>query len=88
MDDTRAPGTTQECVTHTTNYETKHETSSYVDAELLGVNQATERRLRTKIDLTICPIVCLLYLFCYIDRANIGGIHCHTQPLLIEIADG
>lgn len=87
MDNTRAPRTDQECITHTTNYETKHETS-YADTELLAVNQATERRLRTKIDLAICPIVCLLYLFCYIDRANIGGIHCRTQSLLIEITDG
>lgn len=32
-----------------------------------------ERKLRTKIDLYIVPTVALLYLFCFIDRANIGN---------------
>ncbi|KAK3356596.1 major facilitator superfamily domain-containing protein [Lasiosphaeria hispida] len=32
-----------------------------------------ERRLRTKIDLHIVPIVSILYLFSFIDRANIGN---------------
>jgi len=32
-----------------------------------------ERRLRNKIDLHIVPLVALLYLFCFIDRANIGN---------------
>lgn len=36
------------------------------------IDRAAERRLRTKIDLMIMPTVCLLYLFCFIDRANIG----------------
>lgn len=31
-----------------------------------------EAKLRRKIDLMIVPIVSLLYLFCFIDRANIG----------------
>lgn len=31
-----------------------------------------ERRLRTKIDLHLVPIVAILYLFCFIDRANLG----------------
>lgn len=31
-----------------------------------------ERRLTMKIDLAIIPMVSLLYLFCFIDRANIG----------------
>ncbi|KAJ9662469.1 hypothetical protein H2198_001358 [Neophaeococcomyces mojaviensis] len=34
---------------------------------------AAERRLRWKIDLYIVPTVALLYLFCFIDRANIGN---------------
>lgn len=33
---------------------------------------AAERKLRLKIDLMIVPTVSLLYLFCFIDRANIG----------------
>ncbi|KAL4876909.1 putative MFS transporter [Aspergillus karnatakaensis] len=36
-------------------------------------DRAAERRLRTKIDLMIMPIICLLYIFCFIDRANIGN---------------
>ncbi|KAH7353705.1 major facilitator superfamily transporter [Plectosphaerella cucumerina] len=36
-------------------------------------NRKAERRLRLKIDLMIMPTVCLLYLFCFIDRANIGN---------------
>lgn len=32
-----------------------------------------EARLRRKIDMMIVPIVALLYLFCFIDRANIGN---------------
>ncbi|KAK5655075.1 hypothetical protein OQA88_5974 [Cercophora sp. LCS_1] len=32
-----------------------------------------ERRLRTKIDLHLVPIVAILYLFCFIDRANLGN---------------
>lgn len=32
-----------------------------------------ERKLRHKIDLYIVPLVALLYLFCFIDRANIGN---------------
>ncbi|KAK4994186.1 hypothetical protein LTR66_005722 [Elasticomyces elasticus] len=34
---------------------------------------AAEARLRWKIDLYIVPTVALLYLFCFIDRANIGN---------------
>ncbi|KAI0169272.1 putative MFS transporter [Hypoxylon sp. FL1284] len=36
-------------------------------------DQAAERKLRTKIDLMVVPTVSLLYLFCFIDRANIGN---------------
>ncbi|KAI8942329.1 hypothetical protein NX059_000408 [Plenodomus lindquistii] len=36
-------------------------------------NAATERRLRLKIDLYIVPTVAMLYLMCFIDRANIGN---------------
>ncbi|SPO01620.1 uncharacterized protein DNG_04294 [Cephalotrichum gorgonifer] len=32
-----------------------------------------ERRVCKKIDRMILPIVCLLYLFCFIDRASIGN---------------
>lgn len=39
---------------------------------LVHVDPAAEARLRLKIDLYIVPTVALLYLFCFIDRANIG----------------
>ncbi|GIZ49836.1 hypothetical protein CKM354_001285700 [Cercospora kikuchii] len=37
------------------------------------LDPAAEKRLRRKIDLCIVPTVALLYLFCFIDRANIGN---------------
>ncbi|KAK5163818.1 uncharacterized protein LTR77_010492 [Saxophila tyrrhenica] len=40
---------------------------------LVTFDRAAERRLRLKIDLYIVPTVALLYLFCFIDRANIGN---------------
>jgi hypothetical protein len=67
--------TTEECISKSTNSEEKHGPPSPDDAELLVLTQTTERRLRRKIDFAICPIVSALYLFCYIDRANIGGIN-------------
>ncbi|POR34759.1 High-affinity nicotinic acid transporter [Tolypocladium paradoxum] len=39
---------------------------------LVRYDPLAERRLRLKIDLYIVPIVALLYLFCFIDRANLG----------------
>jgi hypothetical protein len=36
-------------------------------------DKKAESRLRLKIDLYIIPTVALLYLFCFIDRANIGN---------------
>jgi len=39
---------------------------------LVQFDLAAEARLRLKIDLYIVPTVALLYLFCFIDRANIG----------------
>lgn len=39
---------------------------------LVDFDQAAESRLRLKIDLYIVPTVALMYLFCFIDRANIG----------------
>ncbi|KAG7087872.1 hypothetical protein E1B28_013810 [Marasmius oreades] len=37
------------------------------------VDEKAEAKLRRKIDLMILPTVSLLYLFCFIDRANIGN---------------
>lgn len=41
---------------------------------LVKFDREAERKLRLKIDLYIIPTVALLYLFCFIDRANIGTI--------------
>ncbi|KAA8646663.1 uncharacterized protein ATNIH1004_005338 [Aspergillus tanneri] len=40
---------------------------------LVQIDPKAESRLRMKIDLFIVPTVALLYLFCFIDRANIGN---------------
>ena len=45
---------------------------SYGNA-LLTFHPKAEAKLRWKIDLYIIPTVALLYLFCFIDRANIGN---------------
>ncbi|RFN43862.1 hypothetical protein FIE12Z_11900 [Fusarium flagelliforme] len=37
------------------------------------IDPKAEAKLRRKIDWMIVPTVCLLYLFCFIDRANIGN---------------
>jgi hypothetical protein len=39
---------------------------------LVHLDPKAEAKLRLKIDLMIVPTVALLYLFCFIDRANIG----------------
>ncbi|KAJ0158722.1 putative transporter [Colletotrichum tanaceti] len=39
----------------------------------LAYDPVLERKLRLKIDLMVVPTVALLYLFCFIDRANIGN---------------
>ncbi|KAI8965144.1 MFS general substrate transporter [Daldinia sp. FL1419] len=36
-------------------------------------SREAERKLRNKIDLMIVPTVSILYLFCFIDRSNIGN---------------
>ncbi|GAA5848303.1 hypothetical protein JCM9279_001004 [Rhodotorula babjevae] len=37
------------------------------------IDEAAEARLRRRFDLRLLPIVALIYLFCFIDRANIGN---------------
>ncbi|KAF4249795.1 hypothetical protein LV164_008443 [Aspergillus fumigatus] len=61
-------------------HETAHEAASrgHVATDQYGralveFDRAAESRLRLKIDLYIVPTVSLLYLFCFIDRANIGN---------------
>ncbi|WEW58555.1 hypothetical protein PRK78_004023 [Emydomyces testavorans] len=40
---------------------------------IVQFDRAAERKLRHKLDIYIVPTVSLLYLFCFIDRANIGN---------------
>lgn len=46
--------------------------SSRGASQELVYDKVAEGRLRRKIDLMILPTVCILYLCCFIDRANIG----------------
>lgn len=39
---------------------------------LVEFDPQLEKKLRRKMDLYLIPTVALLYLFCFIDRANIG----------------
>ena len=48
---------------------------------LVEFDLAAERRLLWKIDLYIVPSVALMYLFCFIDRANIGMLTVTDSPL-------
>ena len=41
---------------------------------LVHIDPKAEAKLRLKIDLMVVPTVSLLYLFCFIDRANIGEL--------------
>lgn len=36
-------------------------------------DEAEERRIRRKLDWHIVPLVTLLYLLCFLDRANVGN---------------
>lgn len=47
---------------------------------LVEFDPKVERKLCYKIDLYIVPTVALLYLFCFIDRANIGKLACVSLP--------
>ncbi|KAK6216341.1 hypothetical protein LQW54_003544 [Pestalotiopsis sp. IQ-011] len=71
--------------THDRVVDSKHEENVHTAAErglaaadryghsLVQFDKAAERKLRMKIDLYVIPTVALLYLFCFIDRANIGN---------------
>ncbi|KAF2127773.1 MFS general substrate transporter [Dothidotthia symphoricarpi CBS 119687] len=50
-----------------------HAATDIYGHSLVQFDPKAEARLRRKIDLYIVPTVALLYLFCFIDRANIGN---------------
>ncbi|KAF2175133.1 MFS general substrate transporter [Zopfia rhizophila CBS 207.26] len=73
MNDKDAAGIVQEIdATHNAAEQGQVATDKYGHS-LVQINPRVERKLRTKIDLYIVPTVALLYLFCFIDRANIGN---------------
>lgn len=39
---------------------------------IVQFDEVAERKLRNKIDIMVVPTISLLYLFCFIDRANVG----------------
>lgn len=43
-------------------------------------SEAQERRLLRKLDKRILPILCLLYLFAYLDRSNLGNARLQGLP--------
>ncbi|KAF5585416.1 major facilitator superfamily transporter [Fusarium subglutinans] len=47
----------------------------------LPIDEALESKLRWKMDLRILPTVTIIYLLCFIDRANIGE---HIKTLTLE----
>ncbi|KAL0059967.1 hypothetical protein AAF712_013263 [Marasmius tenuissimus] len=57
---------------HKTAEQGKAATDSHGNS-LVKFDPKSEAKLRLKIDLMILPTVSLLYLFCFIDRANVGN---------------
>ncbi|KAL2128797.1 hypothetical protein VTI74DRAFT_8617 [Chaetomium olivicolor] len=65
---TEAPGETLNVAA-----ERGHAATDQFGHSLVQLDPKAEARLRRKLDLYIVPTVSLLYLFCFIDRANIGN---------------
>jgi sugar phosphate permease len=53
-------------------YQPSHTSQSRYGRPLIHFDPVEEARVVRKIDLYIIPCIALLYLFCFIDRANIG----------------
>lgn len=49
-----------------------HIETGTTESPSVQLDKEAERRLRTKIDWAIIPTVSIVYLMCFIDRANIG----------------
>jgi len=56
------------------------ETDLLIPNSLDSDTQARERLLLRKLDLRILPILCSLYLFAYLDRANLGNARLQGLP--------
>lgn len=44
--------------------------------EDLTWTEEEEKKIRRKLDFHVVPLVTLLYLLCFLDRANVGGYTC------------
>lgn len=49
-------------------------------ANFLEVSSSAERKLVRKLDMRIMPIACILYLFAYLDRSNLGNARLQGLP--------
>ncbi|KAH7925457.1 MFS general substrate transporter [Leucogyrophana mollusca] len=56
------------------------EDKSQVDSDDSAWKIDEEKRLVRKLDMRILPITCLLYLFAYLDRANLGNARLQGLP--------
>ncbi|KAH7913318.1 MFS general substrate transporter [Hygrophoropsis aurantiaca] len=57
------------------------ETAPYgLPAQTAVVKSEEEKRLVRKLDMRILPITCLLYLFAYLDRSNLGNARLQGLP--------
>ncbi|KAI2626922.1 putative MFS transporter [Hypomontagnella submonticulosa] len=63
---------------------------------IIELDRLAERKLRNKIDMMVVPTVSILYLFCFIDRSNIGnarlagletdlGMHGNDYNMLLSV---
>ena len=47
-----------------------------------------EKKIRRKLDFRVVPLVTLLYLLCFLDRANVGmhasALHCRGKQLTLS----
>jgi len=46
--------------------------SQQTDNNMITVDGVTEKRVLAKLDIFITPVLFIVYLSCFIDRANIG----------------
>ena len=67
------------------------DTSSNVEGQVLDnqIDPIKERRVVRKLDLFITPVCFIVYLSCFIDRANIGMSHtqCCAWSEALRLAD-
>lgn len=74
----------QSCAFFTCNVQTTNMRLHRYGNALVQFDPKAEAKLRTKIDLMIVPTVALLYLFCFIDRANIGMLPRPAKPPTLD----